>query len=242
VAGTNQGIFRLRDREGTTWLSPPASGPLSDSAAVSSAMEASQGDILALEYLPLNPAEVLLFGNRSGTVGVLDQRTPTQEWFSLEHKSSVAHLKAVGDFEVLAAGPRSAMAVYDLRCTRNGANNATGQVVSNKTRPIMQFAEYKNQAHIHIGLDVVVDPGLDGGVVAAAHDDGKVALFSLRDGKRLKSPAVDAIDVTKARSGNVVKSLQFATMPCDRLASLFVGEGPRINKYSFGRGDEGDGF
>lgn len=242
MVGTNQGILRLRDREALTWLSPPASGPLSDSSAVSSAMEASQGDILALEYLPLNPAEVLLFGTRSGTVGLLDQRTPTREWFSLEHKSSVAHLKAVGEFEVLAAGPKSAMAVYDLRCIRDGANNAGGQVCGNKTMPIVQFAEYKNQAHIHMGLDVLVEPGLDGGVVAAAHDDGKVALFSLRDGKRLKSPAVDAINVNKAGAGNVVKSLQFATMPCDKLASLFVGEGARINKYSFGRGDEGDGF
>lgn len=54
----------------------------------------------------------------------------------------------------------------------------------NADRPVLRFREYRNAAHVDIGFDF--DP--DSGVVAAAHDDGTVALYSVRTGHRLLSP------------------------------------------------------
>ena len=120
--------------------------------------------------------------------------------------------------------------------------------------PVVTFPQYKNDAHVnHIGFDVLqaTDAGGgygDHGVVAAAHDDGTVALYSLLDGMRIRSPAVDRIGLGPGggadgdgyggfagfTSGSVVKALQFQTLPGDRHPSLFVGEGSVIKKYSFG--------
>ncbi|KAK0704994.1 hypothetical protein B0H67DRAFT_592888 [Lasiosphaeris hirsuta] len=247
IFGTSQGIA-IYDGRGLSWLTPKPTEPSSAKgndrskrprhtreATPVAALKSAQGEILALDFFPPNPADVILFGGRAAYLGLLDRRARPSEWCALKHTSSIAHIRPVGGHQVLVAGPRSAMAVYDMRYIKN--HGPRDQWNTNRARPLVTFPEYRNDAHIHIGLDVL--PGLGGcGIVAAAHDDGKVAVYSLRDGNRLRCPVADKIDVGRGRGnrGGVVKSMVFNTLPGDRDASLFVGEGTLVKKYSFGRG------
>jgi hypothetical protein len=184
---------------------------------------------------------VILAGTRSSRVCVLDLRVPPREWTprsnTLRHPSSVAHVRSVGPYEVLAAGPRNAMALYDIRFLQQQQQpnqqdegwSVVGQWRCNRTRPVVTFPAYRNAAHIDTGLDVLLEPGYGSrGIVAAAHDDETVGLYSLRDGSRLPGGAVDSI-----KAGAVVRSMMWATLPGDRHPSLFVGQGSCVKKYSF---------
>ena len=94
------------------------------------------------------------------------------------------------------------------------------------------MSEYKNSARIDVGLDF----SKDFGTVAAAHDDGKVALYSVRTGNRLPSPAVD-----KIHSGyGAIHCVQFEPFPGDTMPTLFVGERGNINAYTLGSDDTDD--
>lgn len=97
------------------------------------------------------------------------------------------------------------------------------------TRPILTFPGYKNEAHVNIGLGVEEDVG----VVAAAHDDGRVAIYSLQSGRRLRSPVVDAV-----KADTPIKSLQFQAMPRERHVSLWVGIEAALHKYSVGLAED----
>lgn len=165
----------------------------------------------------------------------------------IRHKSSVAHVRSVGEYGVLAAGPMSAMAIYDVRFTTHQHNHQSPQRYGHHPRPlpVVTFPEYKNEPHLlQIGLDVSDSKGGGLGIVAAAQDDGTVGLFSLESGRKLRSSAVDGIHAggkqpsgltgAAAGGGRVIKSLMFQTLPGDRNPSLFVGEGSVVKKYSFG--------
>ena len=102
--------------------------------------------------------------------------------------------RAVNERHVLACGPRNSLLLYDLRfCTAPTPTPCGG-----RSAPLLAFPGYRNKEHVHIGFDVAVSPstfptgGSSGcGVVAAAHDDGRVGLYSLLDGGRLRCPALD---------------------------------------------------
>ncbi|KAK3386942.1 hypothetical protein B0H63DRAFT_541096 [Podospora didyma] len=254
VAGTSAGILQLHgDRLG--WLTPPSQTRSSRHPASRGrggyvkafykvASTPPYGEILSLDFLT---PDVLLAGGRSNTLCVLDIRVPPDEWTTtVTHKSTVAHVKAVGDHEILAAGPRSAMAIYDLRYIQKHNNDAQAanyppnrRRIGNAALPIVEFPEYSNSAHLQIGLDVLpASSGVGGrGIVAAAHDNGTVAVYSLQTGARVKCKAVD--DIKLPGSNSVVKCLQWQTLPWDRNPSLFVGEGTAIKQYSFARGENG---
>lgn len=254
VAGTDRGIIQLQDDK-LTWLTPYR--PSRKKRSYQSRKQQQQGgppdpgpapwqgDILSVDFLQQHhrqhpSADVVLAGTRSSHVCVLDLRVPPREWTersnTFRHASSAAHVRAVAPFEVLAAGPRNAMAVYDVRFLQQQGSSSSGggglvrQWNGNATRPLVTFPSYRNEAHIQTGLDVLTDPPGYGerGIVAAAHDDGAVGLYSLRDGRRLPAGDVDGI-----RAGAVVRSVMWQTLPGDRHPSLFVGEGPAIRKYSF---------
>jgi hypothetical protein len=128
------------------------------------------------------------------------------------------------------------MALYDIRflqqqqpSQQDEGWSVVGQWRCNRTRPVVTFPAYRNAAHIDTGLDVLLEPGYGSrGIVAAAHDDETVGLYSLRDGSRLPGGAVDSI-----KAGAVVRSMMWATLPGDRHPSLFVGQGSCVKKYSF---------
>ncbi|KAK0639321.1 hypothetical protein B0T16DRAFT_450059 [Cercophora newfieldiana] len=234
LVGTSSGVIQLHPNSALTWLTPKPTGTLSlQHSHLKPAARAARGEIFSLDFLPSNPSDVLLVGGRFRHICLLDRRAPEEEWISVKHTSSIAHVKAVGPYEVLAAGPQSAMAVYDVRWMGAGGPRKKSWA-ANGAKPVVEFPGYQNEAHLHIGLDVLRAPGYGMGVVAAAHDDGRVALFALRDGSRLRSPAVDGINY--GAGGRVVASAKFGMLPGDRHPSLFVGEAAAVGKYSFGRG------
>ncbi|KAK5661504.1 hypothetical protein OQA88_11408 [Cercophora sp. LCS_1] len=205
------------------------------------------GDILSLALLPDSPSTIIT-GTRRCNIGLIDTRAGHSEWLTLHHPSPVGHLKPVAPFQILVAGSRSAMAVYDIRYVKDGVDwTRLARREPNRTRSVVEFVGYENEAHVSaIGLDVLVEGGGGGaGVVAAAQGDGRVGLWSLRDGMRLGSRAVEGIDVEgnerHARgwlSGRVVRCLQFARMEGERESSLYVGEGGVVRKYGFGGHEE----
>ncbi|KAL2160229.1 hypothetical protein VTH06DRAFT_1402 [Thermothelomyces fergusii] len=213
-----------------------------------------QGDVLAVDFPHPNPADTVLAGTRSGRVCLLDLRAPPREWSAgsgsaaLRHPGSAAHVRSVGAHHVLVAGPRDAMALYDVRFLRQRQQQQQQQPQQrecggagagwndNATLPLFAFPAYRNAAHLRVGLDVLTEAGYGGsgsGIVAAAHaadgdGGGTVALYSLRDGARVAAAAVDGV-----RAPGVVQALQWRTLPGDRHPSLFVAEGLVVKKYSF---------
>jgi hypothetical protein len=235
IAGTSEGILQFRQGGDLSWLTPKPTFSRLKKNELKPASVAARGGVFSLDFLSSNPTNVILVGGRSWHMCLLDIRVHEDEWQSLQHKSSISHVKAVGPHQILAAGPKSAMAVYDVRWMSGARSKSWG---ANGTTPVVEFPLYKNQAHLNTGLDVLLEPGFGAGVVAAAHDDGRVALYSLRDGTRLKSPDVDAMNYEGG--GRVVASMKFSTLPGDRHPSLFVGGAATIKKFSFGRGREDD--
>ncbi|KAL2131589.1 hypothetical protein VTI74DRAFT_4830 [Chaetomium olivicolor] len=245
IAGTDKGIVKVQDNN-VTWVATPAlNRPRPKGKRRHNARETNappwQGDVLSLDFLSQNPAEVVLAGTRSGHVCILDLRAAPEQWSpkrnTFKHVSSVAHVKSIGPYSVLAAGPRNAMCLYDVRyqqqrqqhILQEGDGSGHPQRwMCNTTRPILDFPSYRNLAHIQIGWDVLTEPGYGSGIVAAAHDDDTVGLYSLQDGTRIMGG-----DVDKIRAGGVVKSLVWQTLPGDKHPSLFVGEGACLRKYSF---------
>lgn len=204
LIGTNHGIMRLFNNGELRCLT----GRLSRQA----------NDIFSMDF-STNNHQVFFAGGRHDHVWQVDIRTTTKEWDWFRHRSSIAHVKAINEHHVLAAGPKNGMSIYDVRYSSK-----------RHTAALLRFPEYKNEAHLHIGLDVSTSMG----VVAAAQDDGTVAVFSLRSGKKVKGAAVNRI-----QADGVVKVMQFQTMPRESMPSLFAGVGPYLQKFSFGTdGDE----
>lgn len=161
---------------------------------------------------------VLFAGGRQPRLWMSDMRTQESEWSFVKHTSSIAALRSVNEHQVLVLGLEHSMALYDMRFTSQSFNSR---------KPFLTFPQYRNEAHLHVGFDV--SPQL--GTVAAAQDDGTVAMFSLSSGRRLRCPAVDGI-----KRDRPVRGLMFSALPGERTPSLWVGEGMSIGKYSFGAG------
>ncbi|POS77779.1 hypothetical protein DHEL01_v203825 [Diaporthe helianthi] len=216
-------------------------------------------DVFSVDYSPSSP-RVCYAGCRDSRVLRVDTRAPSpgsasgsaSGWDSFRHVSSAAHVRCLDDHRVLVAGPRSAMAIYDTRwaAPQKSQPNSDRHNDGNMAQPVVQFPGYNNEAHIRIGLDVTHDagglcgtPSGGGGIVAAALDDGTVGIFSLRTGRRLRAGDVDDPRVLKAPgtgARGVVRALQFQRLPWEKEASLFVGVGPVVKKFTFGVGDGED--
>jgi hypothetical protein len=132
------------------------------------------------------------------------------------------------------------MQIYDIRMVKGHTRVVSKWRCRNSPkietdRGLRTFPEYKNSAHNKIGLDV----NIEAGIVATAHDDGKVALHSLESGHQLESPDIDRIQAN-IRDRGPVKALQFEKMSGDEHSSLFVAIGSNIKVYSMGVTDADD--
>lgn len=165
---------------------------------------------------------VLLAGGRQPRLWITDLRTPDAEWTSVRHASSIAHLRSVNQHQVLVAGLENSMSLYDMRFF---GSSETRRRRPNGAKPILEFPEYRNAAHFHTGWDV--NPELN--VVAAAHDDGTVKLFSLRSGRLLRNRALDQV-----KTDAPIKAIMFQRLPREKLPSLFLGDGSLLRKFSLG--------
>ncbi|PFH62224.1 hypothetical protein XA68_14503 [Ophiocordyceps unilateralis] len=211
IVGTNAGIIRVHANETLSWIAPP-----NPEEGVPLPREVFDQDFKQSDH------NVLIAGGRQPRLWLTDLRTPETEWTYVRHASSIAHVRSVNPHQVLVGGLQSSMCLYDMRFFGRGPNGA---------KPLVRFPGYCNEAHFQTGWDVNTDLG----VVAAAHDDGTVKLFSLRSGRRLRSRGLDGI-----RTETPIQALMFQQMPRERTPSLFVGEGPVLKKYSFGTLDLDD--
>ncbi|KAK7977605.1 hypothetical protein PG988_005095 [Apiospora saccharicola] len=223
--GSNRGILQWDAERDPRWLAP--------SIHTTTYAEIYR-DIFALEFMNEHPS-ILLAGGRPGHLSIKDVRDRNDDTRNVSKKlgSPITHIKSLNEHNVLVSGLKNAMAVYDVRMLRNGSSNNNGNARANRRHPalahvmpVVQFPDYRNGPHIQIGLDV----DRENGIVAAAHEDGKVAVYSTKTGHRLQSPDIDQI---RSHRG-VIQSLQFETMPRDTHPTLFVGNGSNLHTYSFG--------
>lgn len=243
VLGTNCGIVEMQDDQTMRWTVPhnQASYSTNTSSSSSSSLRRRNSsrrknkhaptDIFATTFQHAHPNVVFAAG-RSPLVWTADLRGPETQWARFRHATAgVAHLRSVDEHRLLVSGLQNSMALYDTRYIRTSSSSSSGPAetpVATTARPLLIFPAHRNDAHLHIGFDV--DTQL--GVVAAAQHDGTVRLFSLRSGRRVDNPQVNAL-----ASNTPFKALQFSRLPHERFPSLFVGEGASIRKFSFGAED-----
>ncbi|RYP40151.1 hypothetical protein DL767_001866 [Monosporascus sp. MG133] len=210
--GTNRGVVRWVADGYRAWLTPKSFPPKERNPYT---------DIFSLDFQRAHP-DILMFGGRPGKMWVSDHRQPRDKWDVVSASSSITHIRSINEHQVLIAGLRDKLSVYDLRFRKNKSGNTS----TNAALPLLIFPQYRNRAHINIGLD------FDGssGIVAAAHEDGKVALYSVYSGNRLRSLDVDTIHSPRGP----IQCIQFQTFPRDHNPTLFVGAQSNINAYSFG--------
>lgn len=221
MVATSRGLIKVVGSQ-MGWLGPPQ--PTTPDVAEQNAIPY---DALSVDWHPTNPS-ICLAGNRNGQFFRMDMRTPYwgAGWDWYRHRSSAAHVRAVDDYQILVAGPMSAMSIYDVR-----------QMVAGKRRqdaqPVCAMHDYLNAAHVDIGLDIATIAGE--GVVAAASGAGTVDVFSMRTGNKMSAGAVG-----KIRVDGVVKCLQWEKMPWEKDPSLWAGVGNVVQKLSFGLDERED--
>ncbi|KAI0837340.1 hypothetical protein F5Y06DRAFT_271408 [Hypoxylon sp. FL0890] len=182
-------------------------------------------DVFAIDFHASNP-DIVLFGGRPGKLCVGDLRQEVNQWDVIQIQNSIAHIKSVSENQVLVAGVSNSLSVFDLRYCNLSRVWDRGINMARRATPIVTMPDYKNGARFDLGLDY--DRG--SGIVAAAHDDSKVRLYSVRSGNRLPSRDIDKI----YSEVGPIHTLQFANFDGDKTPSLFVGEKGCINFYSFG--------
>ncbi|KAI8964996.1 hypothetical protein F5Y11DRAFT_314305 [Daldinia sp. FL1419] len=178
-------------------------------------------DIFSITFQSQNP-NVLLFGGRPGRLFTGDLRCQYPKWTNIRVRDAIAHVKQVNDHKVLVAGLRDMLSVFDMRYCKTELLHTKPR---NVTAPLLNVDGYKNGPYLDLGLDF----DRDSGVVAAAHDDGKVALYSVHSGRKLH-----CADVDKIKAAGPVKCLQWQTFAGDQTPSLFVGADHRVRVFSFG--------
>ncbi|KAG5749720.1 hypothetical protein H9Q69_006813 [Fusarium xylarioides] len=208
VASSNRGLLRMHSEGSVSVVAP---------RAAQNGLQLPQ-ETFAQDFQEGNH-NVVFAGGRQPRLWITDLRAPEPQWSFANHASSISHIKSVNTNQVLASGLKSSMALYDVRYLTSDPRG---------TKPLLYFNGHRNEAHFHIGWDV--SPELN--VVAAAQDNGTMKLFSLKSGCQLRCSAVEAIQLDTP-----IKALMFQRMPTERMPSLFIGEGPLLRKFSFGRTD-----
>jgi hypothetical protein len=207
AVGTNRGILTWNRNDRLEWLHPSVRQPASEN---------QYQNIFGIDYQEKH-TDVMLAGGRPGNLFLADSRISHRSWSRMKHSTSIVHVSSINENHALVSGPRDTMCVYDIRAMKEREKGVL---------PVVTFPEYQNKAHINIGLAVEKRCG----IVAAAHDDGKVALYSVKSGIRLNSPDIDKIKFNRGP----IQALQFLTMARDTNPTLFVGVGMAIHAYSYG--------
>lgn len=227
MVASDRGLINVVDSH-MAWLGPQQ--PVTPESAEQNGLPY---DVLSIDWHPTNP-NICFAGNRNAKFFRIDMRTPHGSgngWDWYRHRSSAAHVRAIDEHQILVAGPTNAMAIYDVRQMRPGKRGKRGR----EARAVCTMHDYRNSAHVDIGLDVATIAG--DGVVAAASSAGTVDVFSVRTGKKIDGGALNKVHVD-----GVVKCLQWEKMPWENDPSLWAGVGNVVQKLSFGldeREDEG---
>ncbi|KAL1894839.1 hypothetical protein Cpir12675_003484 [Ceratocystis pirilliformis] len=189
-------------------------------------------NVFAHDFLHESPS-VTVAGGGTGNLWTLDTRVKDiVNVFS--HGAGVTNLSVIGNHQVLVAGLKSRMCIYDLRYTRDSAAPASTTLQNNVSSPRGNsvaatphtvFPGYINNARLGMGFAVCTELG----VACTATDGGKVVLHSLGSGRQLKVPILDGVD----GGGAPIVSMRFAELPDGtRHPSLYMGVGSSIYKFS----------
>ncbi|KAI5863418.1 hypothetical protein GGS23DRAFT_532475 [Durotheca rogersii] len=233
MVGTSRGLTHVDSSGNMRWTSPWGPGKYFCHP------EAFR-DVFAVEF-QRSHRDLILFGGRPGALFVADLRTHPSVWDHLDLPAPITHVRSLAnDHQVLVAGLRDTLRVLDLRFAGRQCINRGTPHVTAPAQPLFAIDGYRNAAQINIGLDY--DP--ESGVAAAAHDDGTVKLYSVRNGgsgggsgsRRLANRDLDRV---RSRHG-AIHCIQFQRFPGDATPTLFVGEHSNINAYSFGVDDPED--
>ncbi|RDW71306.1 hypothetical protein BP6252_07869 [Coleophoma cylindrospora] len=249
--GTSHGVLQVdKTSQDVRWITPK----FSESAKMADQV-ASPRDVFALEFLRNDPS-VLLSGGRKGILGITDLRVPIFDARAdtIQHPSSITHIRQINDHAIIVAGLNSSLCHYDLRFRKVQTPaepawraKSTRQTQVNNvsyTAPILQYHDYHNPSLIPIGFDIDVESGL----VAAAQqsqtglDVGCVHLYSLRTGNLLRSMPGDKMEVhSKTRTqneapGGWVQCLRFSR------GGLYFGSAafPGLCRYAWADTDQSE--
>jgi hypothetical protein len=233
VVGTSNGILRVRSNETLGWISTNDVPPSIDSTTkVDTGRRNRPSKRARARHGPWYPQEifsqdfqvgnhnVLFAGGRQPHLWISDLRAPTDGWSFVKHGSSIAHVRSINQHQVIVAGLQNQMSIYDTRFFQSDKTNPNGRTLSS---PLLDFPDYRNEAHYHIGWDVSLELNL----VASAQDNGTVKLFSLSSGRVLRSG--NALE--SFRTQTPVKAMMFQTLPGERMPSLYVARGPLVKKF-----------
>ncbi|KAL6881862.1 hypothetical protein HDV57DRAFT_497548 [Trichoderma longibrachiatum] len=243
VVGTSDGIMSIHSDETPRWLNPrlPNLGPDARAERPTARGRFNRPRKTPFEIFSqdfqVDNHNVLFAGGRQPRLWISDLRTPAVEWSSVKHGSSIAHVRSINPHQVIVAGLRDCMSVYDTRFFRSGGNDDAaggGQSRRNASScPVLEFPEYRNQARFDIGWDVCTQLNL----VAAAQDDATVRLFSLSSGGLVRAGAdLEGFGAKK----NPVKALMFQTLPGERLPNLYMADGAYLKKFGCAPAGDGD--
>lgn len=190
-----------------------------------------------LRPLRRNENHLLVAGLRS-SMAVYDLRFLPQEDVTHPFRNQKKSPQSLGSGWERGRGPdrkrgrwsrgshHSGSAFFSKRVAAEESFTSTAEHAKYPTTPVVTFPSYRNEAHIQIGFDA----NEDAGILAGAHDDGTVATYSLLSGRRLLSPGgLDAL-----RTDVPVKCMQFQGTPFERHASLWIGAGESLKKFSVG--------
>lgn len=107
---------------------------------------------------------------------------------STEHPGRITAIRKIDDCRIIVCGMLNSLHMYDLRFAGALPEHAkakvkvTGSIAA--TTPYLSFPEYNNSYYSDIGFDVDTEIGL----VAAATDNFRVKLFSLKSGMIIDTP------------------------------------------------------
>ncbi|KAL7808860.1 hypothetical protein V8C26DRAFT_277839 [Trichoderma gracile] len=240
VVGTSDGIMSIHSDETPRWLNPRLPNLGLDARAERPTPRGrfnrprkTPFEIFSQDF-QVDNHNVLFAGGRQPRLWMSDLRTPAVEWSSVKHGSSIAHVRSINPHQVIVAGLRDCMSVYDTRFFRssssgddNNNNNkdaAAGRKTASSSPVLLEFPEYRNQARFDIGWDVCPELNL----VAAAQDDASVRLFSLSSGGLVRAGGTD---LERFKAKNPVKALLFQTLRGERLPNLYMADGAYLKKF-----------
>ncbi|ETS02155.1 hypothetical protein M419DRAFT_8510 [Trichoderma reesei RUT C-30] len=236
VVGTSDGIMSIHSDETPRWLNPRPPNLGLDARAERPTPRGrfnrprkTPFEIFSQDF-QVDNHNVLFAGGRQPRLWISDLRAPAVEWSSIKHGSSIAHVRSINPYQVIVAGLRDCMSVYDTRFLQTGEQkDAAGR---NASSPVLDFSEYRNQARFDIGWDVCPELNL----VASAQDDSTVKLFSLSSGGLVRA----GTDLEGFRAKNPVKALMFQTLRGERLPNLYMADGAYLKKFGCAPASDGD--
>lgn len=234
VVGTSRGIQRIHLDETPSWVtqtqmdSPPDHGVDAKIDYPGRKHYIGPQEIFSQDFQVGNH-NILFAGGRQPRLWVTDLRAPSAGWNFVKHGSSIAHVRSINPHQVLVAGLRNRMSVYDMRFIQNNKNGYRERATSS---PILEFPDYKNEPYFNFGWDVSTELNL----VASAQDNGTIKLFSLSSGSVL--PSGRALE--SFRTDDPVKAMMFQTLPGENSPSLYLAKGPFLKKFGFAPSDLAD--